>query len=59
MRFTEQAMSARAARRGNLMLAIIATRKAEQHLNAGAREDLIVNAMDEAVAALARATAPA
>ncbi len=55
MRMTEQALRADATRRGHLASAVLAVRKAEQHLNAGNREDLIIEAIDEAVAALARA----
>jgi hypothetical protein len=59
MRITDKALLARAIRRSQLAAAIIAIRAAEQHLNAGNREDLIIEAIDEAVAALARATGEA
>jgi len=59
MRMTDKARVARAIRRSHLAAAVIAVRAAEQHLNAGNHEDLIVEAIDEAVAALARATGEA
>jgi hypothetical protein len=59
MRMTDEALVARAIRRGHLAAAVIAVRAAEQHLNAGNHEDLIIEAIDEAVAALARATGEA
>ncbi len=59
MRITDKALVARAIRRSHLSAASIAIRAAEQHLNAGNHEDLIIEAIDEAVAALARATGEA
>jgi hypothetical protein len=59
MRMTDEAFAARAIRRSHLAAAVNAIRAAEQHLNAGNREDLIIEAIDEAVAALARATGEA
>jgi hypothetical protein len=59
MRITNKALLARAIRRSQLATAIIAIRAAEQHINAGNHEDLIIEAIDEAVAALARATGEA
>jgi len=59
MGMTDKALVARAIRRDHLAAAVIAVRAAEHHLNAGNREDLIIEAIDEAVAALARATGEA
>jgi hypothetical protein len=59
MRITDKAILARAIRRSHLSAAIIAVRMAKQHLDAGNREDLIIEAIDEALAAIARATGEA
>ncbi len=59
MRMTDKAIKAKALRRSHLAAAAIAVRAAEQHLNAGNHENLIVAAIDEAVAALAKATGEA
>jgi hypothetical protein len=56
---TDKAIRAQVFRISHLAAAIVAIRAAEQHLIAGNREDLIVAAIDEAVAALAKATGEA
>jgi len=59
MRMTDKALVARAIRRSHLAAASIAIRKAELHFDGCSHEDFIIEAIDEAVAALARATGEA